>query len=74
MGIFAQRGSARPNRVGATIVRIVGREGRALQVAGLDAADGTPVLDIKPMMREFLPREPVRQPSWASELMAEYWA
>jgi tRNA-Thr(GGU) m(6)t(6)A37 methyltransferase TsaA len=73
VGIFAQRGSARPNRIGATIVRILAREGRVLRVAGLDAADGTPVLDIKPVMREFLPREPVRQPSWASELMTGYW-
>jgi tRNA (adenine37-N6)-methyltransferase len=73
VGIFAQRGSARPNRIGATIVRIVRREGRVLEVAGLDAADGTPVLDIKPVIREFLPRQPVRQPSWAEELMAAYW-
>jgi tRNA-Thr(GGU) m(6)t(6)A37 methyltransferase TsaA len=74
VGIFAQRGSARPNRIGATIVRILGREGRVLHVAGLDAADGSPVIDIKPVMREFLPREGVRQPSWATALMAGYWA
>lgn len=74
IGIFAQRGAARPNRLGATIVRIVGREGRTLEVVGLDAADGSPVLDIKPVMREFLPRGEVRQPPWASELMAGYWS
>jgi tRNA (adenine37-N6)-methyltransferase len=73
VGIFAQRGSARPNRLGATIVRILGRHGRSLEVGGLDAADGTPVLDIKPVMREFLPREAVRQPPWVGELMAGYW-
>src|SRR5215471_6942045 len=70
VGIFAQRASARPNRLGGTIVRVLGRSGRVLEVAGLDAADGTPVLDIKPVMREFLPREPVRQPDWAGDLMA----
>jgi tRNA (Thr-GGU) A37 N-methylase len=43
-------------------------------VVGLDAVDGTPVLDIKPVLREFLPREPVTQPQWAQELMSEYWA
>ena len=48
VGILAQRGSARPNRLGATIVRILGRDGRVLRVAGLDAVDGTPVVDIKP--------------------------
>ena len=73
VGIFAQRGSGRPNRIGATIVRVMKREGRVLEVAGLDAADGSPVLDIKPVMRQFLPRGEVRQPSWVDELMAEYW-
>jgi tRNA-Thr(GGU) m(6)t(6)A37 methyltransferase TsaA len=72
-GIFAQRGSGRPNRIGATIVRVVKREGRVLEVAGLDAADGSPVLDIKPVVRQFLPRGEVSQPSWVDELMAKYW-
>ena len=72
-GIFAQRGSGRPNRIGATIVRVVRREGRVLEVAGLDAADGSPVLDIKPVVRQFLPRGDVSQPSWVDELMAKYW-
>ena len=73
VGIFAQRAKARPNRLGSTIVQIVGREGRRLSVRGLDAVDGTPVLDIKPVLAEFLPREPVRQPDWARELMRDYW-
>jgi tRNA-Thr(GGU) m(6)t(6)A37 methyltransferase TsaA len=73
VGIFAQRGKNRPNRLGATIVKIVKREGRNLLVKGLDAIDGTPILDIKPVMREFLPREEVTQPPWATELMKGYW-
>jgi tRNA-Thr(GGU) m(6)t(6)A37 methyltransferase TsaA len=73
VGIFAQRAKARPNRIGTTIVRVVKRTGRTLEVAGLDAVDGTPVLDIKPVMSEFLPREAVRQPAWSRELMANYW-
>ena len=73
VGIFAQRAKDRPNRVGSTIVEIAGRRGRVLEVVGLDAVDGTPVLDIKPVMREFLPRTPVRQPDWATELMKSYW-
>ena len=73
IGIFAQRGSARPNRLGATIVEIVQRAGRVLTVRGLDAIDGTPVLDIKPVMVEFLPRTPVRQPAWSREVMRDYW-
>ncbi len=74
VGIFAQRGKNRPNRLGATIVAIEAVTERTLTVCGLDAVDGTPVVDIKPVMREFLPREDVRQPAWVSELMANYWS
>jgi tRNA-Thr(GGU) m(6)t(6)A37 methyltransferase TsaA len=73
VGIFAQRGKNRPNRLGATIVKIIKREGTRLFVQGLDAIDGTPVLDIKPVMKEFLPREDIRQPGWSTELMKNYW-
>lgn len=73
VGILAQRGSPRPNRIGSTIVRIVGREGRILRVAELDAVDQTPVLDIKPVLQEFLPRTPVSQPAWSREVMQHYW-
>jgi tRNA-Thr(GGU) m(6)t(6)A37 methyltransferase TsaA len=73
VGIFAQRGKDRPNRLGSTIVEILGRDGRVLTVAGLDAVDGTPVLDVKPVMVEFLPRTTVRQPAWSHELMRDYW-
>jgi len=73
VGIFAQRGKNRPNRIGSSIVRVVRRDGRSLVVAELDAIDGTPVIDIKPVMREFLPRGEVTQPEWSRELMREYW-
>ena len=72
-GIFAQRGKNRPNRIGSTICRLVRVDGTTLHVTELDAIDGTPVLDIKPVMAEFLPREPVRQPAWSTELMRQYW-
>lgn len=74
VGIFAQRGKNRPNRIGSTIVRVVRRAGRVLHIAELDATDNTPVLDIKPVMQEFLPRQPVRQPQWSRALMRQYWA
>ena len=73
VGIFAQRGKNRPNRLGATIVKVIKREGKQLLVQGLDAIDGTPVLDIKPVMKEFLPREEIHQPEWTTELMKNYW-
>jgi len=74
VGIFAQRGKDRPNHLGLTICRLRRIDGLALEVEGLDAIDGTPVLDLKPVMAEFLPRGEVRQPAWASELMQGYWS
>jgi tRNA (adenine37-N6)-methyltransferase len=73
VGIFAQRGKNRPNRIGSTVCRVLCVEGTRLYVGELDAIDGTPVLDLKPVMEEFLPRGTVRQPSWSRELMADYW-
>ncbi len=72
-GIFAQRGKNRPNKLGLTIVKLIKREGKALSVSGLDAIDGTPVLDIKPVIKEFLPVDEIKQPEWAAELMMDYW-
>ena len=74
VGIFAQRASKRPNRIGVTICRLVQVDGTHLHVRGLDAIDGTPVLDVKPVMAEFLPRGDVRQPDWSHELMRGYWS
>lgn len=73
VGIFAQRGKARPNRIGLTRATIVGVEGKVLRVRGLDAIDGSPVLDIKPWMEEFAPIGATRQPAWSSELMRDYF-
>jgi tRNA-Thr(GGU) m(6)t(6)A37 methyltransferase TsaA len=47
-GLFATRSPNRPNPIGMTVVRLLRREGAVLHVAGLDAFDGTPVLDLKP--------------------------
>ena len=73
-GIFAQRGKNRPNRLGVTVCEIVKVEGLTLTLKGLDAIDGTPVIDIKPVLSGFLPRGTVREPDWAKEIMATYWA
>jgi len=73
VGIFAQRGKNRPNRLGLCTCRIVGVSGLTVEVEGLDAIDGTPVVDLKPAMAEFLPRGELRQPAWASALMKDYW-
>jgi tRNA-Thr(GGU) m(6)t(6)A37 methyltransferase TsaA len=73
VGILAQLGKNRPNRLGLTIVKLIKRESGILFVTGLDAIDGTPVLDIKPVMKEFLPSDEIKQPLWAAELMLNYW-
>jgi tRNA-Thr(GGU) m(6)t(6)A37 methyltransferase TsaA len=49
-GVFASRSPFRPNPIGLTVVRLLGREGRQLRVRGVDMLDGTPILDIKPYL------------------------
>jgi tRNA-Thr(GGU) m(6)t(6)A37 methyltransferase TsaA len=73
VGMFAQRAKMRPNRLGVSNCALLGISGLDLAVRGLDAVDGTPVLDVKPFMVEFEPSGPVHQPAWASELMAGYY-
>jgi len=74
VGIFAQRKKDRPNAIGLTIVELVKREGNTIWVKYLDAIDDTPILDIKPVMKEFLPANEVKQPQWSTELMKDYWS
>lgn len=73
VGIFAQRGKNRPNRIGLCTCRVIAVDGLALEVEGLDAIDGTPVLDIKPLMSGFQPRETIGELAWAKEIMKDYW-
>lgn len=73
VGILAQRGRKRPNRLGLSRCRVLRVDGRTVTVSDLDAIDGTPVLDIKPLMVETLPTDPVRQPDWAGVLMDRYY-
>jgi tRNA (Thr-GGU) A37 N-methylase len=52
-GIFATRHPCRPNGIGISTVRLLGREGNVLRVSGIDVLDGTPLLDIKPYVPRF---------------------
>jgi tRNA (Thr-GGU) A37 N-methylase len=63
----------RPNRIGVTTCELLEVDGLRVRVRGLDAIDGSPVLDLKPYMKEFGPRGDVYQPGWATELMQGYW-
>ena len=49
-GVFATRSARRPNPIGLTVVRLLGRQGNRLRVRGVDMLDGTPILDIKPYL------------------------
>ena len=70
-GLFATRTPNRPNRIGLTVVKLLRREGSVLKVTGLDALEGTPVLDIKPYLRsgELVPD--ATEPAWAQETQRE---
>jgi tRNA-Thr(GGU) m(6)t(6)A37 methyltransferase TsaA len=74
VGIFAQRAKDRPNRLGVSICRILSVTARRVEVEGLDAIDGTPVLDLKAHLTQFGPRGEVHQPAWVDDLMASYFA
>jgi tRNA-Thr(GGU) m(6)t(6)A37 methyltransferase TsaA len=74
VGILAQRAKDRPNQIGTTICRVLRVDGYRLFLGGLDAVDGSPVLDVKPWVRELGPRGEVVQPEWMTELMVGYWS
>jgi tRNA-Thr(GGU) m(6)t(6)A37 methyltransferase TsaA len=74
VGIFAQRKKDRPNALGLCTVKLLKHEGRKITVQYLDAIDGTPVLDIKPVFREFQPKGEIRQADWVQDLMKHYWS
>jgi len=59
-GVFATRYPARPNPIGLSVVRLLGREGNVLRIAGVDVLDGMPLLDIKPCVSQFDRREGTR--------------
>lgn len=73
MGIFAQRKKDRPNSIGLCTVELLAHTDRIITVKYLDAIDGTPVLDIKPVFKEFGLKTAVRQPGWVADLMKHYW-
>ena len=51
-GLFATRSPHRPNPIGYSVVELIEREGNVLHVKGLDAIEGTPILDIKPFIKK----------------------
>jgi tRNA-Thr(GGU) m(6)t(6)A37 methyltransferase TsaA len=68
VGIFATRSPHRPNPIALTAVRLLERHGATLRVEGLDAYEGTQILDIKPYLRrgDMIPE--AQMPAWLEEL------
>ena len=73
VGIFAQRARHRPNPIGITAVKLLEIQGSTLTVQGLDAIDGSPVLDIKPYVPEFDRVARPGVPEWIKKLMKGYF-
>lgn len=67
VGRFATRSPNRPNPIGKTTVRLLERRGNILKVSGLDAIDGTPVIDIKPYIPGYDSEVDIRVPSWITD-------
>ncbi|MBA2860815.1 SAM-dependent methyltransferase [Methanococcus maripaludis] len=68
VGLFSTCSPARPNPILTTVVHLVGRDGTTLYVTGLDAIDGSPVLDIKPHFKESYPAGDVKVPDWMEKI------
>ncbi len=73
VGVLADHSPHRLNHLGVSCCELVGIDGLTLTVRGLDAVDGTPILDVKPYVEEFGPRGPVKEPAWIRELMRTYY-
>ena len=73
IGIFAQRKKDRPNTIGLCTVELIAHNEKTITVKYLDAIDGTPVLDIKPVFKEFGIKSNIKQPNWVEGLMQKYW-
>ena len=67
VGVFATRSPDRPNPVGKATVRLLQRQGNTLKVKGLDAIDGTPVIDIKPYIPGYDSVTDAKAPQWVTK-------
>jgi tRNA-Thr(GGU) m(6)t(6)A37 methyltransferase TsaA len=67
VGVFASRSPDRPNPIGKTTVKLMERRDNVLKVQGLDAIDGTPVIDIKPYITGLDSVDGARTPPWMTK-------
>ncbi|WP_371647955.1 MULTISPECIES: SAM-dependent methyltransferase [unclassified Streptomyces] len=73
-GTFVHRNHRRPNQLAISHPRVLRVEGRDIHVTGLDAVDGTPVLDLAPWFPQMGPQESVHVPEWVGDMLTHYWA
>jgi tRNA-Thr(GGU) m(6)t(6)A37 methyltransferase TsaA len=73
LGIFAQRAKDRPNPLGVIVVLLLAVTPEGIRVRGLDAIDGTPILDLKPYFPQFDSAPGARVPEWVARLMRGYF-
>ncbi|MEM9243956.1 MAG: SAM-dependent methyltransferase [Pseudomonadota bacterium] len=73
VGVLAQRNKNRPNQLGVSYAKIIAVDGLTIRVNGLDAINGTPVLDIKPCIKAFLPKQSIKEPAWTDDIMRNYF-
>jgi tRNA-Thr(GGU) m(6)t(6)A37 methyltransferase TsaA len=72
VGVFATHSPTRPNSILTSVVKLLGREGNTLKVTGLDALDGSPILDIKPYDGELDKLKDVKMPNWMRRIHQEF--
>ncbi|WP_019070781.1 TrmO family methyltransferase domain-containing protein [Streptomyces hokutonensis] len=72
-GTFVHHNHRRPARLATSFPRLLRVDGRDLHVTDLDADEGTEVVDLVAVFEEMLPRGPITQPSWPSEMLTDYW-
>ena len=73
VGIFAQRAKNRPNPIGITTVKLIDVKDNVIYVKGLDAINGTPILDIKPYYPQYDKVENAKIPEWVEAIMKDYF-
>jgi tRNA-Thr(GGU) m(6)t(6)A37 methyltransferase TsaA len=71
VGVFATHSPVRPNSILVTVVRLIERKGNVLKVTGLDALDGSPILDIKPY-QPYKEIKNIRVPDWMRKINEEF--
>lgn len=72
VGIFSTCSPARPNNICATVVRLVEHQGNMLKVEGLDALDGSPIIDIKPYIASYYSDEGAKVADWMERIQREF--